>query len=135
MKEQFVSYKLARKLFNIGFDEPVFAYYMNSESYKIDLDEGSLYLKDKFENNGSNEYSIPASTWDQAFDFLKDKTVVQGFIKKTCLLSLNKVVYIPYCYKAVTNRVKIHNGLDNIYEAKSQLLNYLIKIVQNEKTE
>lgn len=63
MEEQFVTYELALKLKELGFDEKCFGDYYTKDK--------GLYLKGEL-NEGNPEYKIKAPIWQQAFDWFRD---------------------------------------------------------------
>lgn len=75
MKELFVTYEIANKLKELGFNEVCLGHFMNELSWQIDCTEGSFYFKDK-PSNSESEYSILAPLWQQAIDFLKTRKVL-----------------------------------------------------------
>ena len=66
MKEQFVPYELAIELRNLGFDDYVFAFYW--------VDTKQLILNTPDYSGKHNGVHLQAPLWQQAFDFLWDKT-------------------------------------------------------------
>jgi len=73
MKEQFVTYEIAKKLKELGFDEPCFGYYVGLGDNKDDpfkLVEIKCE-KGQFEHLADNVF--PAPLWQQAIDWLFEK--------------------------------------------------------------
>lgn len=69
INSQFVSYEIAKKLKELGFNEVCIAHYMNELSWQIDCTEGSMYFKYS-PSDEESEYSILAPLWQQAIDWL-----------------------------------------------------------------
>jgi len=68
MKDQFVTYEIAKKLKELGFNEPCFGIYSN----------GKLVIEDQW-THATNEWTMmesenpTAPLWQQAIDWLSDK--------------------------------------------------------------
>ena len=75
MEEQFISYDLALKLKELGFDEPCVASYLH-KSYSLEyIKTEVLYINERFANGQEQIYDgkqilCLASLWQQAFDFM-----------------------------------------------------------------
>lgn len=74
MKEQFVTYEIALKLKELGFDEKCLGYFNNTENLTIGIDvpDKSLLLT----NKGKAANACLAPLWQQAISFLKEKKVL-----------------------------------------------------------
>lgn len=79
MERQFVTYEIALKLKELGFDEECFAHYQNSKTIipkcAILKSSGQLYYKQN-NINPANQYGdefCTAPLWQQAIDWLFDK--------------------------------------------------------------
>lgn len=85
ISNQFVSYEIAVRLKELGFDEPCFATYNKLTNGKIDL------LPKKF---GVNEMAslVSAPTYDQVFNWLEEKH--QIFIE----IGVDCTTYPKFCY-------------------------------------
>lgn len=70
MEKEFVTYEIALKLQELGFDEPCFAHYISNQGWKIDCKEGSFYYKGS-PSNSKDEYSILAPLWQQVLDWFR----------------------------------------------------------------
>jgi hypothetical protein len=72
MKDQFVTYEIAKKLKELGFNEPCFTCY----SKKNQSDKECKLFDDEISIHNWNEYSgqtYSSPLWQQAIDWLKEK--------------------------------------------------------------
>lgn len=102
MKEQFVPYELSLKLKELGFNEPCFATYRNEactgSPFEYNLD---YHTKVQFDNNlcpKNSEYIndwISAPTYQQAFDFFREKCNIQTWISSKTNED-GSVIFIPH---------------------------------------
>lgn len=70
MNEQFVTYEIAKKLKELGFNEPCFARYASKDI------EHRIIFCDKHDNNpmvGEFSTLIQAPLWQQAIDFINKR--------------------------------------------------------------
>lgn len=78
MEEQFISYDLALKLKELGFDEPCMASYLH-KSYSLEyIKTEVLYINERFANGQEQIYDgkqilCLAPLWQQAFDWFREK--------------------------------------------------------------
>jgi hypothetical protein len=68
MEKEFVPYKLALIMRQLGFDEPCFATFFSVGAWQIDCTEGTLNLNYRT----PCEYSILAPTFSQAFRWFRE---------------------------------------------------------------
>lgn len=79
MKEQFVTYEIALKLKELGFDEPCFAHFLYKDNitYKraIQLKSDKMLYYCQQNINPYNQYKemCTAPLWQQVFDWLEEK--------------------------------------------------------------
>ena len=67
MKEEFVTYEIALKLKELGFNEECFGYYHVNEGYI----KGYAFCYS--ENSSNSDYSILAPLWQQVIDWFREK--------------------------------------------------------------
>ncbi len=64
MKEQFAQFEIAKKLKELGFDEPCFTFYWN---------DGVIYKNVESPSNHNKHDDISAPLWQQVFEFFRVK--------------------------------------------------------------
>ena len=159
MKEQFVTYEIALKLKELGFDEPCLAsYYTDDErnyvkdgtydcrqkiSSSIDFDP----FKEEFDNfyiNSNETYYVSAPLWQQVIDWLRDEhdIVIEITRQKYFDTYANSYAYEVVCkvYKnkdlegSVVIRDNKNNHIFYSYEeAREQAILKAIELCQKEK--
>ena len=124
MKNEFVSYKMALALKELGFIEPCFTYYYNitgnlRTNISVDIDNGWTYFP--------NKKSITlAPTFSQAFRFFREKYRLEGAIYRLNFKWASQVFNIEtstYCFK--------HQLFETYEEAEINSLQKMIEIVKN----
>lgn len=139
MKEQFVPYKIALKLKELGFDEECLAYYYkhgNSKKEKLfyypSQDEYDIDDHPYLEPNSKTNSDAPL--WQQAFDWFRDKYNLVSEIFHNPEYEWKNWKYRFYW---TTERLRLSNISDGHYEtyeeARLECLKKLIKIVELEK--
>ena len=115
MKEQFVTYEIALKLKELGFDEECFGLYKNKILFR--------YYETFTWNDFSN--SIKAPLWQQVIDWLREEHGIHIIINKTYgyVLLLNKRNPIG------------KNNIGNYYQAREQAILKALELIEqnNEK--
>lgn len=76
MKEQFVTYEIALKFKELGFDEEVIATFDTDENNELKIFAFSVPDKGIFEEGFKREWCIKTPLWQQAIDFLKERKVL-----------------------------------------------------------
>lgn len=71
MKDQFVPYKLAVKLKELGFNEVCLAFYDASKAFTYSPNNNKIYT-----------VKILAPLWQQAFDFFREKHGIHSYIER-----------------------------------------------------
>ena len=71
--EQFVPYKQAKELQELGFDEECFGFYQNDESLAIVLDEKDIQHFTNKKALKNKTYQCIAPLYSQAFDWFREK--------------------------------------------------------------
>ena len=138
MEKEFIPYKIALQLKELGFDEPCFGKWLSSfqsgwKDYELILEMG---MNEEFEDN-RNVYLLDgacsAPTFSQAFNFLLEKynlyaviipTVTIHWTFKTMTIA-NGMINIPP-YKNVDG-----NDYSSFKEAELACIEKLIQIVKN----
>ena len=141
MKEQFVTYEIALKLKELGFNKPCLAsYYTDDErnyakdgtydcrqkiSSSIDFDP----FKEEFDNfyiNSNETYYVSAPLWQQAIDYLrKDKEKYISIIPHDKYLHGIKIRH--------NTSTLIHGGYIAYEIAREQAILKAIELCQNKK--
>ena len=75
MSKEFVTYDIAEKLKNLGFNEPCFATYFNVDNLLSDKDT-SVYSEANDHNKYETRFSAP--TWQSAFEWLRNTHNLHG---------------------------------------------------------
>lgn len=96
MKKQFVTYDIAKKLKELGFDEPCFTYF---DSNKFIIERRTNYIETVCFNSKPiplSGKSCTAPLWQQATDWLLNKHSI--YIKETLefLTNVNSLEYTIY---------------------------------------
>ena len=132
MEKEFVPYKQALVLKELGFNEPCFGYYytLNGKDWKFA--ERTDYFRLDDEINIGGKFSLLALTFSQAFNFLLEKyslyaiiipTVTMHWTFKTMTI-VNDMIETPP-YKNVDG-----NDYNTFKEAELACLTKLIEIVK-----
>lgn len=135
MKEQFVTYEIALKLKELGFDDICFCIYNRERSLRFNNMHNP---KDRYKNCklAKNNGKIPAPLWQQAIDWLR----ING-------LSIIFRYYIPESYaftiqptfekyKHISGGIfdrSIYDAPDGYYIAREQAILKAIELCQNKK--
>ena len=124
MEKEFVNYKMALALKELGFNEPCFTYYYNitgnlRTNISVDIDNGWTYLP--------NKKSITlAPTFSQAFRFFRQKYRLEGAIYRLNFKWASQVFNIE------TSTYSFKHELFEIYEeAEINSLQKMIEIIKN----
>ena len=134
MKEQFVTYEIALKLKELGFDEFCFAHYFNGDliTKTAILKSSTMQYYQQNNINPSNQYkdkNCTAPLWQQVIDWFRevkninvevwyDNTQDDGF---------------PWLYEIyIDNKEHQHDGsyYDSFYEAREQAILKAIELIK-----
>ena len=124
MEKEFVNYKMALALKELGFNEPCFTYYYNitgnlRTNISVDINNGWTYLP--------NKKSITlAPTFSQALRFFREKYELEGAIYRLNFKWASQVFNIEtstYCFK--------HELFETYEEAEINSLQKMIEIIKN----
>ena len=134
MKEQFVTYEIALKLKELGFDEFCFAHYFNGDliTKTAILKSSTMQYYQQNNINPSNQYKdkkCTAPLWQQVIDWFRevkninvevwyDNTQDDGF---------------PWLYEIyIDNKEHQHDGsyYDSFYEAREQAILKAIELIK-----
>ena len=143
MKEQFVTYEIALKLKELGFDEKCVASYY---TYDIkNFSKGKYDYRGKFEFDYSTEdqyivnsnetYYVSAPLWQQVIDWFREKHKIDIYPEPTYSLT-------EYSFKVITvhdksKKQEYWDGMGKTYntyqEAREQAILKAIELCQKEK--
>lgn len=136
MEEQFVSYVLALKLKELGFDEICFAGYTKGGG-QIRMSQQVPYIGADYgwkKYNHQNKHIIKAPLWQQAFDWFREK-----YNYNIEILTHSTSDGFAYSYGILTVKYGTWIGSSNTWseykEARSECLQKLIEICQEQKEE
>jgi hypothetical protein len=126
MEKEFVSYEIALKLKELGFDEPCLTYYYELTSNlrtHIGVDIGNAW---KYSENKKLGFTL-APLYQQAFRFFREKYRLEGAIYRLNFKWASQVFNIEtstYCFK--------HELFEKYEEAEIHILQKMIKIIEKE---
>ena len=126
MNNEFVSYEIALKLKELGFDEPCFTYYYELTSNlrtHIGVDIGNAWT---YSENKKLGFTL-APLYQQAFRFFREKYRLEGAIYRLNFKWASQVFNIEtstYCFK--------HELFEKYEEAEIHSLQKMIKIIEKE---
>lgn len=107
MKKEFVTYEIALKLKELGFDEPCLASYYHAGRH-LDIDE---YIK-------HGEYTLLAPLWQQVIDWIREKHNIHIEIELT---DNTMQFYYQYCIVDSKNR-ECHD--EDMIDQATRIYNY-----------
>ena len=141
MKEQFVTYEIALKLKDLGFDEPCIAYYFNRygdvelfSEFVIDHSKRVFYTH--------SEYETIAPLWQQAIDwFLKKKHLYIDItfkeVKGPKIEGINSVYFDIEIYSIfggdAWKKYRFSEISDDYYYAREQAILKAIELCKDKK--
>jgi hypothetical protein len=125
MEKEFVSYEIALKLKELGFDEPCFTYYYNiSAKIRTGI---VVNIHNAWTYGGTKKLGITlAPLYQQAFRFFRDKYRLEGAIYRLNFKWASQVFNIEtstYCFK--------HELFEKYEEAEIHTLHKMIEIIDN----
>jgi hypothetical protein len=126
MEKEFVSYEIALKLKELGFDEPCLTYYYELTSNlrtHIGVDIGNAWT---YSENKKLGFTL-APLYQQAFRFFRGKYRLEGAIYRLNFKWASHVFNIEtstYCFK--------HELFEKYEEAEIHSLQKMIKIIEKE---
>jgi hypothetical protein len=124
MNNEFISYEMALKLKELGFNEPCLTYYYNISgklrtNISVDINNGWAY-------EGTKKLGITlAPTLSQVFRFFREKYMLEGAIYRLNFKWASQVFNIEtstYCFK--------HELFEKYEEAEMHSLQKMIKIIE-----
>ena len=125
MKKQFVTYEVALKLKELGFDEECLGYFGIQNELKIEISYNS-------DPNLIRRNFISAPLWQQVIDWFREKHNIYIYIKPV-FDNLDKSEMYQWEMK-IKNRVFIKNGdYKDFYETREQGILKAIELCQNKK--
>jgi hypothetical protein len=125
MEKEFVSYEIALKLKELGFDEPCFTYYHNINGNIRTGIVISIYNAWTYAGTKKLETTL-APTLSQAFRFFREEYRLEGAIYRLNFKWASQVFNIEtstYCFK--------HELFEKYEEAEIHSLQKMIEIIEN----
>ena len=125
MTQEFVPYKQALKLKQLGFDEPCLSYY-----------EGESFSHHLATTEGGDDYIIPAPLYQQAFRWFRDKKISDSCVCR--YQSRDGGVYYYYVINhdfGIEETKHFQEGFYSYEEAELACLDKLIEIVESKSEE
>jgi hypothetical protein len=122
MEKEMVPYELALRMKAIGFDEPCFGWFKNTE-FTISFND--LYPKER----GEEIEIIKAPTFSQAFRFFREKYDINKTIARDGSLAKEG----PWAYTIVYDGIYFNDGYLTYEEAELACLEKLIEIVKQKE--
>ena len=134
MKEQFVTYEIALKLKELGFDEICFAHYSDGDliTKTAILKSSTMQYYQQNNINPSNQYKdkkCTAPLWQQVIDWLREsKNIVMEVWYDNTQNDGFSWLYEIY----INNKEHEHNGsyYDSFYEAREAAILKAIEIIK-----
>ena len=118
MEKEFVPYELAFKLKELGFNEPCFGWFTDSQHLYIDnIRNGKMFKS----NNG-----CLAPTFSQAFRWFREKYGMYSHIKTSGKISVLEFTWVSNGKYGFFSK----NGFETYEEAELACLEKLIEIVE-----
>jgi hypothetical protein len=148
MKEQFVSFEIAKSLKDLGFNEPCLAYYQLSfEEEKEPFTSTELnYFRERYDNNNFRLERHPsagkqaictAPLWQQAFDFIESKYAIGLHpypVYRGEKIGFYKVMVSKYNENISDDFFEIlKDGFDTLYEAREKSLIRALKMIDEKE--
>lgn len=133
MTKEFVDYKTALALKELGFDEPCFGYYADKTGedktiYTVSQVQGSINSMSVHFNSGCSSYQFSAPLKQQAFRWFREKYNMHG----NCELISSGWLYKTCNLKEYTIEHNVLVGKFKTYEeAEQTCLDKLIEICKN----
>lgn len=124
MNKNFLSFELSKKLKELGFNELCFGKFIKKGKFQMSTLGGGFNY-----NDGAYGNITSAPLFSQAFDFLKQKFNISG---STSITSSGKYCFHIYVYKGITGWEMFpgfNYGIDSEFEAKSECIKDIIKII------
>jgi len=130
MEKEFVTYELALKMKQLGFDEPCFGFYNNAD--------GNVWIKHTIDESIKNIYigDFEAPTFSQAFSWFREKYDLYPSIniyndKWLCVIKStisNETEISGYIVATINNG---HPTFETYEEAELKCLEKLIELVES----
>ena len=129
MKDQFVTYEIAKQLKELGFDEECFGYYHVNEGYI----KGYAFCYS--ENTRTSDCSILAPLWQQVIDWFREKYNINILIAPVYSLGELKGYVFNFGLITMSNLSEVFkNGqFETFEEAREQAILKAIELCQKEK--
>jgi len=124
MKSEFVTYELAVKLKQLGFDEPCFVLYKASNSNQLAYAPHGITTNSQLSQGDSS--NIAAPTFQKAFRWFREIHALDGFFDR---------IGTTYIYKIRSWKNESTNSFFTYEEAELACLDKLIEIVETNQQE
>ena len=139
MKEQFVTYEIALKLKELGFDDPCLAYFSNDKYHDLHHSCENV-MEGNFVINNYNELKTPL--WQQVIDWFRDEKFINieiirfPNINKWGFITTNMNIIPKYLSDEemiiYNNLVTSPNRYDTYEDAKVAAILKVINIIEDE---
>lgn len=137
MEEEFVPYKLALILKELGFNEKCIAFYSAypKENRKFMFVSEFRATKKLFLTNDYGAHTITAPMWQQAFKWIEDTYGL--YLDRDTVCSVNEVLFIHYWIRSINGNLAIdfkdlYDEFDTL-KTRTQCLEQLIKVIKHDK--
>jgi hypothetical protein len=121
MKEQFVTYKMALKLKELGFDEECLGAFISENIFLFGKSRQVNYMK----------WDAPAILWQQAIEFLSEQYNILIYIDFTPKESyFYRETKLGYSLYHIDSEAENENKI-NFYEAREQAILKAIELIQS----
>ena len=137
MKKQFVTYEIALKLKELGFDEECLGFWYVSQINNscIELRHGMCIFKSTSIELSKYPKNVLAPLWQQCVDWFREKHKINIFFDCEMNISSMEVDWFKYRYKIYIDRIwsnkGCYNGSEIYEEAREQAILKCIELLKN----
>jgi hypothetical protein len=132
MKKEFVTYKPALALRELGFDKDCLGYYVGKDKEVYISNED---IQPPFKPDLDSKVMFRAPTYSQAFRWFREKYDLDSFVKPVYKSTIKVGYYFGIDkYKGVEFQTDFDAWYNTYEEAESTCLDKLIEIVRNTKS-
>jgi hypothetical protein len=112
IKDQFVSYEIAKEFKELGYDEPCLGYYYIFEHENCFLISTIVNRNSEWDNG-----FISAPLWQQAIDWFRENHDIIIMIERNHYNDtfINSYTYMATCHKYQNKELKYVNRVRNVY--------------------
>lgn len=126
MKNQFVTYEIAKALEELGFNDPCIKYYGKYSETLFDLSKGNEKVCNEQFGNDRGEIWFSAPLWQQAIDWLREKHRIE--IAQD-LTELDDYVFVYTKYRV---QPPIYLSSGKYCKAREEAILKAIEIIKND---